>query len=95
MQEIVEDGRTGLHFNPGDSRDLAEKVEWAWNHPDQMQRMGEEARREYESKYTAEKNYPRLMEIYRRAIALQASKLCKPGTRGPCPPDSPEILTAR
>jgi glycosyltransferase involved in cell wall biosynthesis len=69
MQEIVEDGRTGLHFTPGDSQDLAEKVEWAWNHPELMQKMGEEARREYENKYTAEKNYPRLMEIYRRAIA--------------------------
>ena len=79
MQEIVEDGRTGLHFNPGDSRDLAEKVEWAWNHPDQMQRMGEEARREYESKYTAEKNYPRLMEIYERAIAGSAVESPEPG----------------
>jgi glycosyltransferase involved in cell wall biosynthesis len=69
MQEIVEDGRTGLHFTPGDSRDLAEKVEWAWNHPEEMQRMGEEARWEYENKYTAEKNYPRAMEIYRHAIA--------------------------
>jgi len=35
--------------------------------------MGEEARREYESKYTAEKNYPRLMEIYQHAIASVAS----------------------
>jgi glycosyltransferase involved in cell wall biosynthesis len=69
MQEIVEDGRTGLHFNPGDSQDLAEKVEWAWNHPERMREMGEEARREYEKKYTAEKNYPRLMEIYEQAIA--------------------------
>ena len=72
MQEIVEDGRTGLHFAPGDSQDLAEKVEWAWNHPVEMQRMGEEARREYERKYTAEKNYPRLMEIYQHAIARSA-----------------------
>jgi hypothetical protein len=28
-----------------------------------------EARQEYESKYTAEKNYPLLMEIYRHAMA--------------------------
>ena len=74
MQEIVEDGRTGLHFTPGDSRDLAEKVEWAWNHPEEMQQMGEAARREYESKYTAEKNYPRLMEIYQHAIAGSESE---------------------
>ena len=69
MQEIVHDGRTGLHFNPGDPDDLARKVDWAWNHPDEMREMGRQARREYEMKYTAEKNYPMLMEIYQRAIA--------------------------
>jgi glycosyltransferase involved in cell wall biosynthesis len=69
MQEIVDDGRTGLHFTPGDGQDLAEKVEWAWNHPERMQQMGREARQEYERKYTAEKNYPRLMQIYHDAIA--------------------------
>jgi len=69
MLEIVEDGRTGLHFTPGDAEDLAEKIEWAWNHPERMRQMGEEGRREYESKYTADKNYPRLMEIYQHAMA--------------------------
>jgi glycosyltransferase involved in cell wall biosynthesis len=69
MREIVDDGRTGLHFNAGDADDLAAKVEWALSHPERMQEMGREARQEYESKYTAEKNYPRLMEIYQHAIA--------------------------
>jgi len=69
MQEIVEDGRTGLHFTPGDAVDLAAKVKWAWNHPERMREMGREARQVYESKYTAETNYPLLMEIYRHAIA--------------------------
>jgi glycosyltransferase involved in cell wall biosynthesis len=69
MQEIVDEGRTGLHFTPGDGEDLAEKVEWAWNHPERMRLMGREARREYETKYTAEKNYPLLMEIYQRVVA--------------------------
>ena len=67
MEEIVSDGRTGLHFTPADSEDLAAKVEWAWTHPEQMLGMGAQARSEYESKYTAEKNYPLLMEIYNRA----------------------------
>jgi glycosyltransferase involved in cell wall biosynthesis len=67
MEEIVEDGRTGLHFTPGDSNDLAQKVDWAWSHPERMQMMGKEARREYEAKYTAEKNYPILMNIYEEA----------------------------
>jgi len=69
MKEIVSHGRTGLFFAPGDAADLAQRVEWAWNHPDEMRAMGIEARREYESKYTAEKNLPMLMEIYGRAIA--------------------------
>jgi glycosyltransferase involved in cell wall biosynthesis len=72
MKEIVEDGRTGLYFAAGDAGDLAEKVNWAWNRPERMRSMGMEARQEYENKYTAEKNYPMLMDIYRRAIAANA-----------------------
>jgi glycosyltransferase involved in cell wall biosynthesis len=70
MAEIVGDGYSGLHFTPGDPEDLARKVEWAWTHPDEIRTMGENARKEYESKYTAEKNYPRLMEIYEHAKTL-------------------------
>jgi glycosyltransferase involved in cell wall biosynthesis len=69
LREIVADGVTGLHFTPGDSQDLAAKVRWAWEHPAEMAEMGRNARREYEAKYTAEKNYGLLMEIYQRAIA--------------------------
>ena len=68
MQEIVEDGRTGLHFTAGDADDLAAKVEWAWTHPDQTKAMGREARLEYETKYTADRNYEMLVDIYRRAM---------------------------
>jgi glycosyltransferase involved in cell wall biosynthesis len=69
MQEIVSDGRTGLFFAPGDANDLARKVEWAWTHPEEMGVMGNEARHEYEAKYSAEKNYPMLREIYDHAIS--------------------------
>ena len=69
MQEIVSDGRTGLFFAPGDANDLARKVEWAWTHPEEMGVMGNEARHEYEAKYSAEKNYPMLREIYNHAIS--------------------------
>jgi glycosyltransferase involved in cell wall biosynthesis len=69
MQEIVADGRTGLHFTAGDAGDLAQKVEWAWTHSEPMAEMGKEARRQYKAMYTAERNYPLLMEIYQRAMA--------------------------
>jgi glycosyltransferase involved in cell wall biosynthesis len=67
MQELVADQQTGLLFSPGDSDALAEAVEWAWNHPRQLETMGKAARREYEQKYTAERNYVALMEIYFQA----------------------------
>ena len=68
MEEIVRDRVTGLHFKAGDPNDLAEKVEWAWTHPREMETMGREARSEYEVKYTAERNYELLMGVYRRAL---------------------------
>ncbi|PYV70180.1 MAG: glycosyl transferase family 1 [Acidobacteria bacterium] len=67
MQEIVHDERTGLHFTPGDADDLARKVEWAWAHPDEMREMGQNARAEYEAKYTPERNYKMLMNVYEQA----------------------------
>lgn len=67
--EIVTDGVTGLLFDAGDASDLAAKVRWAWDHPAEMARMGLNARSEYEAKYTAEKNYEMLMNIYARVIS--------------------------
>jgi len=69
MAEIVEDGRTGLLFEPGNAEDLADKVAWALAHPQKMAEMGKEARREYEEKYTPVRNYQMLMQIYESAIA--------------------------
>jgi glycosyltransferase involved in cell wall biosynthesis len=68
MAEIIADGRTGLHFSAGDPDDPAKKVEWAWTHPGRMAEMGLQARKEYEQKYTAERNYEMLMEIYKMAM---------------------------
>ena len=74
MREIVEEGRTGLRFAAANSADLTNKVEWAWSHPEQMVTMGKNARREYEARYTAEKNYHLLMEIYRRIAARETTE---------------------
>lgn len=69
MTEIVEDGRTGLLFAPGDADDLAAKVEWAFAHSTELAAMGRNARREFEARYTAERSYERLLTIYRMAAA--------------------------
>jgi hypothetical protein len=65
MQEIVHDGRTGLHFTAGDPDDLARKVEWAWSHPRELERLGLAARAACEEKYTAKGNFEILQEFTR------------------------------
>ena len=70
IAELVEHGRTGLHFEPGNADELAARVERALSHPVELARMRSEARAEYEAKYTAERNYEMLMEIYERAVAV-------------------------
>jgi glycosyltransferase involved in cell wall biosynthesis len=68
MREIVENGRTGLLFDPGNPDDLASKVVWLWNHPEECAKMGRNARREYKEKYTPERNYQVLMDVYTQVI---------------------------
>ena len=68
MEEIIADGVTGLHFQPGDVQDFRTKVQWAWDHPAEMQEMGRRARQEFEQKYTAAQNIEMLEEAYEFAM---------------------------
>ncbi len=68
MAEIVEDHKTGLHFDAGNADDLARKVNWMLAHPEECVKMGENARAVYLEKYTPEINYQHLMSIYQEAI---------------------------
>jgi glycosyltransferase involved in cell wall biosynthesis len=74
MSELVKDKATGIHFKPGNPEDLATKVEWAWTHPREMEVMGNAARKEYEAKYTPERNYLLLMNIYEHACRTASQK---------------------
>jgi glycosyltransferase involved in cell wall biosynthesis len=68
MADLVRDGSTGLLFPPGEPGELAHKVRWLWDHEDACEKMGWEGRREYEGRYTPERNYGMLMEIYERTL---------------------------
>lgn len=68
MAEIVDDGRTGAHFEPGNPDDLAAKLEPLLDESADLTRMREAVRNEFETKYTAESNYRILMDIYASAI---------------------------
>jgi glycosyltransferase involved in cell wall biosynthesis len=78
MQEIVSDGRTGLLFTAGNAEDLARVVTRGWKEPEYTRSLGDQARAEYETKYTAAANYQQLMDIYREVIHdhAEAAGLC-------------------
>ncbi len=69
--EVNIDGVTGLQFCPGDPVELASKAEWLWEHLDERAEMGRNARREFEEKYTADRNYQMMMDIYSRAVSAK------------------------
>jgi glycosyltransferase involved in cell wall biosynthesis len=70
MAELVDEGRTGLLFEPGSPDDLAAKVGRLLADPARLAPMRREARREFERKYTAATNYELLLGLYERARAL-------------------------
>lgn len=67
MLNTVQDGRTGLHFEPRDPADLAAKARQLWDDPALAATLGRQARQVFEAEYTAERNYDLLMDIYARA----------------------------
>jgi glycosyltransferase involved in cell wall biosynthesis len=73
MAELVDDRRTGRLFSCGDSAHLESVVRELYFDEVSLRAMQHEARREFETKYTAEINYDLLLEIYNRAIDCRRS----------------------
>lgn len=70
MAELIEDKVTGVLFEAGNIADLREKVKWMASQDGLLEEMGRQARKLYEEKYIAEKNYVALKKIYNQAIQL-------------------------
>ncbi len=69
LREIVEHGHNGLLVTPGNADELADAIAYAVSNPTQMRRMGLEAYQTYLARYTPERNYTTLMDIYHQALA--------------------------
>lgn len=68
LADLVEDGVTGLLFDPSSSEDLAKKLRWVRENPEEMKKMGQSARQHYLSSFTPAINYKQLIDIYRQAM---------------------------
>lgn len=82
LPSVVKDNVTGLLFNPADPGDLCGKIRRI---RPELPRMRRAARAEFEAKYTAERNYGMLMDIYAKAIA-SARAATQPVPQQSCEP---------
>jgi glycosyltransferase involved in cell wall biosynthesis len=64
LPSVVEDGKSGLLFRPGDSQDLQQKLAWLAAHSEEALAMGRYGRQVVETQYSAEAHYRRLMAVY-------------------------------
>jgi glycosyltransferase involved in cell wall biosynthesis len=69
MAAMVDDGRTGLYFKPGDPADLAAKVRQILADPLRLARMRQAARQEFNRNFTSDANHKSLMAIYEQALS--------------------------
>ncbi len=72
LPEFVEDGVSGLLFEPGDARELAAKVRYLWERPELCRRLGAAGREKVLAKFSSEANYAHLLASYRAAQAACA-----------------------
>ena len=74
ISEIVDDGTTGLLFEPGDSEDLTEKVRYLWERPELMDKMGRAGRKKALAEFTPARYYERLMSVYNKTRELEQKR---------------------
>ena len=63
LTELVEDGKTGLLFEPKNTQKIADCIRLLAEHPEKTQEMGENARKLCEEKYTPEAHWQRFLTI--------------------------------
>ena len=64
ISEMIDEGETGLLFEPFSVADLAEKIDYLFTHEDEAARMGKNARAKAEKQYGPEQHYAELMRLY-------------------------------
>lgn len=68
IQDWMKDGETGWFFEPGDPKDLAIKIDKAFESEDRLHKMGEAAYQRVQMYYNQDLYISRLLEIYSKGI---------------------------
>ena len=76
IEELVDSGETGIHFEAGNASDLARRVTQFWRSPPQQtESMRKAARAQFEEKFTPAQNYRFMMKIYETAKKYSKAQL--------------------
>lgn len=68
IKSIIKDKYNGILFEPGNHKDLINKVKWILNNPNICDQIVFNANNEFNKKYSSETNYKQLLKIYQEAI---------------------------
>ena len=68
IPELVKDNQNGLLFEPGNSRQLAERIQFLLDNPQRAVEMGQNGRRQVEATNHPHYYHQRITEIYQRVL---------------------------
>ncbi len=68
ISEMIEPGRTGLLFTPGEADELAACIRTLWPDESLRSKMGRAARQKVQKEFSSEAHYEQLMDLYRTLL---------------------------
>ncbi|MFQ3250220.1 MAG: glycosyltransferase involved in cell wall biosynthesis [Glaciecola sp.] len=68
LNNLIEDGKTGLFFEAGNAEDLASKMRMLWEDPELCTRLGQAGRQYAIDNWSREVNFKRTLEIYNKVL---------------------------
>ena len=77
LSEFVEDGVTGLLFEPGNPKDLAMKIKWMVENEDACIEMGKNARKRFEQMHAPAKHRDIIASVYKTVLKNRAVETVK------------------
>jgi glycosyltransferase involved in cell wall biosynthesis len=85
LRETLRDGESGIEVPTGDAIALADRIHWLLSRPNEMKRLGANARLRFEQEYTSGRHIDRMTAVFEGAAAVtgenQSPILLKPFER--------------
>jgi glycosyltransferase involved in cell wall biosynthesis len=75
IPELIKENETGLLFEPRDRDGLRDRINYLSTNPDEVLRMGSNARRLVEKEYGEEPHYDRLIKVYEAAVRKRKKRI--------------------